>query len=103
MTYKEAKEMGCTDMVCWNNECVINPKTGNEFFTPEDARTTFQNLMFENAVEIEEMRKEYNEADDIMDFDEFFRVDHYINENAPQLDDFIDDEVNHPEWLPPKN
>ena len=98
-TYLETREMGCTDMVCWNNEFVVNPKTGNEFFTPEDAKTTFQNLMDENAEEIEEMRKEYNEDDNIMDFDEFFQTDHYINDNAPQLDDLIYDEENHPEWF----
>jgi len=89
MTYKETKEMGCTDMVYWDNEPVINPKTGNEFFSPSDAKIAFQRLMAENKETIDEDRLN---SDDKEQFEEVFKVTHYVNEYAPQLDDFIDDE-----------
>jgi hypothetical protein len=114
LTYLETREMGCTDMVCWNYEFVINPKTGNAFFTPEDAKETFKKLMTKNAKEIAKMREDFEEemaelrrqfardglrTPEWMDFNKEFSIDHYINENAPELDDFVNDEKEHPEWF----
>lgn len=85
-TYAKTKKMGCTDIVYWNNEPQINPKTNNEFFTPEDAGDLFEKLKQEHADEIEDEE------------DEVWKASNYIWEQAALLDDLIWEEKNKPEY-----
>lgn len=87
ITYAETKAMGCTDIVYRNDEQMINPKTGNEFFAPEDAKKTFETIKKEHAGEIEN------------EFNEVWTASNYIWEEADLLDDLIMEETtNGPLW-----
>lgn len=105
MTYKETKEMGCTDIVYWKSEPQTNPKTGNEFFTPEDAKSLFVKLKEEHAKEIEEelndiiFKHNISEDEDEFDAEYYWKIDNYIWEDAANLDDLIQEEENHPDWV----
>ncbi len=82
ITYAETKAMGCTDVVYWNDEPQTNPKTGNEFFTPEDAKEKFETLKTEQAEEIED------------ELDDAWTASHYIWKDAAWLDDLVYEEEN---------
>ena len=82
LSYADTKSMECTDIVYWNGEPQTNPVTGNEFFTPEDAKTLFAKLKVEHADEIED------------EDDEGWQVSNYIWENAGLLEDLIFEEEN---------
>ena len=105
MTYKETKEMGCTDIVYWKSEPQTNPKTGNEFFTPEDAKSLFVKLKEEHAKEIEEelndiiFKHNISEDEDEFDAEYYWNIDNYIWQDAANLDDLIQEEENHADWV----
>lgn len=82
LSYAETKAMGCTDIVYWNSEPVTNPETGNEFFTPEDAKKVFETLKKEHADEIED------------EFDDTWTASNYIWENSAHLEDLVWEEEN---------
>lgn len=100
MTYKETKEKGYTDIVYWKNEPIINPKTGNEFFSPEDAEETFKKLKTDNAKEIAEELEKIKENrhidDDEVEFtaEYFWEIENYIWKDAACLDDLVYEEEN---------
>lgn len=105
ISYAETKSMGCTDIVYWKSEPQTNPKTGNEFFTPEDAKILFAKLKEEHAKEIEEeinvIKSKHNisENDDEFDAEEYWKTDNYIWQDAANLDDLIQEEENHADWV----
>lgn len=82
LSYVDTKSMGCTDIVYWDGEPQHNPMTGNEFFTPEDAKTLFNKLKVEHANEIE------------YESDEVWTASNYIWENADLLEDLVWEEEN---------
>lgn len=100
ISYAETKSIGCTDIVYWKSEPQINPKTGNEFFTPEDAKILFAKLKEEHAEEIEEelnaYKSKHNISENYAEFDaeEYWKTDNYIWEEAALLDDKIFEEEN---------
>lgn len=81
-SYAETKAMGCTDIVYWDGEPQTNPETGNEFFTPDDARSLFTQLKEKHADDIED------------EFDEVWTASNYIWEKADLLEDLIWQEEN---------
>jgi hypothetical protein len=93
-TYVETKAMGCTDIVYWNYEPVENPKTRNEFFTPEDAIATLNSKKreYEEMYHDELMEKERLQADggDLRFCGETDMESCYIWDAADYLDDLID-------------
>lgn len=98
LSYTETKAMGCTDIVYWDGEPQTNPKTGNEFFAPEDAKILFASLKAEKAKEIAEKLREIvlehniSEDEDEFDAEYYWNLDNYIWEEAANLDDLIDEE-----------
>ena len=94
-SYAETKAMGCIAQVDWDGETLENPKTGNEFFTPEDAKATYESLYEQDREEIEKQRKEWwgGPKDYPISFDDYFRMNHEVCEDASDfLDDLVEEE-----------
>ena len=94
-SYAETKAMGCIAQVLWDSEDLENPKTGNEFFTPEDAKTTYDSLCELHRDEIDKQRKEWwgGPKEYPISFDDFFNMSHGVCEDASEfLDDLISEE-----------
>lgn len=98
LTYAETKEMGCTDIVYWQYESILNPETGNEFFKPEEAKEILNNRKKEYYEkykdELAEKKKMQNEGGDLHFPDEIEDIDDscYIWDAGDYLDDLIDEE-----------
>jgi hypothetical protein len=95
-TYLETKAMGCTDIVYWNYEPIENPKTRNEFFTPEDAKATLNSMKREyeekyhdNLIEKERLQ---SEGINLHFPGEIDMESCYIWDAGDYLDDLIDQE-----------
>ena len=98
LTYTETKAMGCTDIVYWEYESIINPETGNEFFRPEEAKEILANRKKEyfekykdDLTEKEKMQTEggnYYFPGEIEDID----YSCYIWQAEDYLNDLIDEE-----------
>ena len=98
-SYAETKAMGCTDIVYWEYESIINPETGNEFFKPEEAKEILANRKkeyFEKFKdELAEKKKMQNEGGDYRFPGEIDDIDDscYIWDAGDYLDDLIDEEM----------
>ena len=79
LSYAETQELGLTWRVWFNGEYLENTKTGNEFFSEEDAKTVYQQQVEARKDEIE--RKELRED-----------VDYYMDESEDYLDDCVREE-----------
>ena len=103
MTYAKTKEIGCTDIVYWDNEPIINPKTNNEFFTHEDAVSLLEKKKREYYDEFHNELKEKKNCEEkghTLSFPgEIDMESSYIWEDAAMLDDLIEEEKVHPEGL----
>lgn len=77
LSYTETKAMGCTDIVYWDGEPQANPETGNEFFTPEDAKALYTKLKEVHADEIED------------EDDEAWIASNHIWKDAASLEDLV--------------
>ncbi len=97
-SYAETKTMGCTDIVYWEYESIINPETGNEFFRPEQAKEILENRKKEYLEkykdELAEKEKMQNEGGDLNFPGEIENIDDscYIWDAGDYLDDLIDEE-----------
>ena len=101
-SYAETKAMGCIAQVDWDGETLENPKTGNEFFTPEDAKAILDSLYEQHREEIEKQRKEWwgGPKEYPISFDDYFRMSNNVCEDASEfLDDLIAEEEDD-EWEP---
>ena len=98
LTYAETKAMGCTDIVYWEYESIINPETGNEFFKPEEAKEVLANRKKEYYEkykdDLAEKEKIQNEGGDFHFPGEIENIDDscYIWDAEDYLDDLIDEE-----------
>ncbi len=96
-TYQETLQMGCTDIVYWNNESLTNPKTGNEFFTPEDAKSILQSMkssyLEKNYYYLQEKKKDEEKGEEFHFPGEIDMEYCYIWENADLLYDLVDEEM----------
>jgi len=98
LSYAETKSMGCTDIVYWENEPIINPETGNEFFKSEEAKEILANCKkeylekFKN--ELAEKKKMQNEGGDFHFLGEIENIEDscYIWDAGDYLDNLIDGE-----------
>lgn len=78
-SYARTKEEGLTWRVWFNHEHLINPKTGNEFFSEEDAKAVYWEQIKTHKQEIE-----YNGWREDVDFS--------LDESEDYLDDCVTDE-----------
>lgn len=94
-SYAETKAMGCTYQLEWDNEYVTNPKTGNEFWTEEDAKAKYWELNEQNKEKIEREREEWggdDDPDNPISFDDYFRNGNDFVDASDYLDDLIEEE-----------
>ncbi len=98
LSYADTKAMGCTDVIYWEYESIMNPETGNEFFKPEDAKEILANRKKEYLEkfkdELAEKEKMQNEGGDYHFPGEIEDIEDscYIWDAEDYLDDLIDEE-----------
>ena len=80
-SYAKTKEKGLTWCVRFGGEQLTNPKTGNEFFSEEDAKSVYREQVEMRKTEIEE--NGWRED-----------VDYYVEDSEDYLDDCVEDEEN---------
>lgn len=81
-TAKECKELGWTTVIRWDDEYIVNPKTGNIYFEPEDGKKYYERL-----------KEKF--ADKIVEEDWEEDTHYWIGEIE---EDYINDDIEQEDW-----